>query len=252
MSKPYEPMKSMDSGDRLEEQHRDAYGRWTADPSPSGNAAFLKHLQTTIDSAIRTHLGTSSPLLVSRARRMALDAVRTYDPKRSRLQTHLFNQLQSLKRVNRQMTSAVKVPERVSIDRYHLERYTRDLTDELGREPTDAELSDKTGFSPKRIAKVRTYSPAIAEGTLTANSEGNIYGGLDEIGSQRKSMWQEMVYADLGDQDRKIMELSLGLNGRSPLQNHQIARKLGRSPGLISQRKKHIQELLDQEPEMQL
>ncbi len=246
------PMKTMGDGNMLEEQHRDAYGRWTADPSPASNAAFLKHLQPTIDSAIKTHVGTSSPLLVSRARKMALDAARSYDPKRARLQTHLFNQLQSLKRANRQLSTVVKVPERVSIDRYHLDRYTKDLTDEFGREPTDTELADRTGFSPKRIAKIRSYTPAVAEGTLTAATEGNVYGGVDEIGSKRKSMWAEMVYDDLLPQDQKVMEYALGLNGRKPLSNTEIARKLGKSPGLISQRKKHIQELLDREEEMRL
>ncbi len=246
------PMRTMGNGDMLEEQHRDALGRWTADPSPKGNATLLKHLAPTIEHAIRTHVGEPSPLLTSRARKMVLAAVRTYDPKRSRLQTHLFNQLQGLKRANRQLSTVVKVPERVAIDRYHLERYTKDLHDELGREPTDAELANKTGFSPKRIARVRSYSPAVAEGTISATSDGNVYGAVDEIGSRRRSTWQEMVYGDLSTQDQRIMELTLGLNGRKPLSNMEIARKLGKSPGLISQRKAHIQGLLDQEEEMRL
>lgn len=242
----------MGNGDMLEEQHRDAYGRFAKDPSPASKAAFLKHLKPVIDSAINAHVGQSSPLLVSRARKMVLDAMKTYDPKRGRLQTHLFNQLQSLKRANRQLSTVVKVPERVAIDRYHLERYTKDLTDELGREPTDVELADRTGFSAKRIAKVRSYAPAVAEGTLTAASEGNVYGQIDEVGSRRKSMWQELVYDDLSPQDQKIMEWTLGLNNRRVLSNMEIARKLGKSPGLVSQRKKHIQSLLDQEDEMRL
>lgn len=244
--------RTMGNGDMLEEQHRDAYGRWTADPTPAGNSAFLKHLRPTIDKAISTHVGQSSPLLVSRARKMALAAARTYDPKRARLQTHLFNQLLGLKRANRQLSTVVKVPERVSIDRHHLERYTRELTDELGREPTDAEIADKTGFSAKRLATVRGYRPAVAEGTLTSVSDGNIYGNVDEVGRRRVGMWREMVYDELSDQDKRIMEHTLGLNGRRPLSNLEVARKIGRSPGLVSQRKAHIQKLLDQEQEMQL
>lgn len=245
--------KTMGNGDMLEEQHRDAYGRFAAEPdSPAAKAAFLKHVHPVIEAAIRTHVGQSSPLLVSRARRMALDAARTYDPKRARLQTHLFNQLQGLKRANRQLSTVVKVPERIAIDRHHLERYTKELADELGREPTDAELADKTGFSAKRIAAVRRYRPAVAEGTLTALSDGNVYGGVDEVGRARVGMWREMVYDELSPQDRRIMEHTLGMNGRRVLSNLEVARKIGRSPGLVSQRKAYIQALLDQEPEMQL
>lgn len=250
MSKPFKSMQTMGNGDMLEDQHRDAYGRFAAEPGPKANAEILKHLAPTIDHAIRVHVGQSSPLLVSRARRMALDALRSYDPKRSRLQTHLFSQLQGLKRANRQLSTVVKVPERISIDRHHLERYTKDLTDELGREPTDTELADKTGFSPKRIAKVRTYAPAVAEGTLTSASDGNIYGPVDSLQKERLSWIHEAVYDDLSASDRKIMELTLGMNGRKAMSNQDIARKIGRSPGLVSQRKLHIQKKLDELAEL--
>jgi hypothetical protein len=75
---------------------------------------------------------------------------------------------------------------------------------------------------------------------------------VDEVGAKRVNMWREMVYDDLNAQDRKIMEYTLGLNGRKPMSNQEVARKLGKSPGLISQRKKYIQEQLDQEQEMRL
>lgn len=244
------PMKTMGNGDMLEEQHRDAYGRFAKDPSPESNAAFLKHMQPTIEQAIKLHVGTSSPLLVSRARKMALDAARTYDPKRGRLQTHIINQLQGLKRANRQLSTVMKVPERIAIDRHHLERYTKELTDELGREPTDAELADKTGFSAKRIAKVRSYAPAVAEGSLMAVSEGNVYGGVDSLQKERLAWIHEAVYDDLSESDRKIMELTLGMNGRKAMSNQDIARKIGRSPGLVSQRKLHIQKKLDELAEL--
>ena len=43
------------------------------------------------------------------------------------------------------------------------------------------------------------------------------------------------------------MEWSLGLHGREKLSNKEIANKLLRSPGAISQRKAKIQQLLRQE-----
>jgi len=80
----------------------------------------------------------------------------------------------------------------------------------------------------------------------------NVCGDVNEVGKQRTSMWREMVYDDLTSQDQKIMEMTLGLNGRRPMSNLEIARKLNRSPGLVSQRKGYIQSLLDQEEEMRL
>jgi DNA-directed RNA polymerase specialized sigma subunit len=234
--------------DYLEDELKEPYQAWKASGgTPEANAAILGQLEPTIHKAVTTHVGQSNPLIFSRARRMALDAVRTYDPKRARLQTHLFNQLQGLKRASRQQTTILKVPERVALDRYHLGNYTQELIDKLGREPSDEELADHSGFSLKRIARVRSYHPAVAEGTLEAASPTHeVLGGVTGPRHERLSMAQQIVYGDLSPTDKLIMEHALGLHGRRPLQNQEIAAKLGRSPGLISQRKKVIQGMIDQ------
>jgi IS30 family transposase len=46
------------------------------------------------------------------------------------------------------------------------------------------------------------------------------------------------------------MELTLGMFGNKKHSNAEIAQKLGRSPGAITQRKIKIQQLLDQEYEL--
>lgn len=236
----------------IEPEFAEPFQQWKANPTPDGNAAFLKTLQPTIDKAISAHVGQSSPLLQSRARRMALEAARSYDPTRgTRLGTHLFGHLQGLKRVARQQSTILSVPERVSLDRYHLDEAQKSLGAELGREPTDAELADHTGFSLKRMHHVRSYNPAVSQGTMEAAGEGAFTGGVTPGSSNSgRDMWLRMVYEDLDPFDQKVMEHAIGLHGQPVLKNHQIANKLGRSPGWISQRKKYIQGLLDQEPEL--
>jgi len=239
----------------LEPELTPDYEEWKKAGTPEANAKMLGRIQPMIDQAIQAHVGPSNPLLVSRARRMALDALRGYDPSRARLRTHLFNQLQGLKRVSRQQSAILHVPERVSLDRYHLERHTQELTDKLGREPSDDELADATGFSPRRLQRVRSYLPAVAEGTLeSADPEGRqqIYGGviIPKQQQARADAVRDLVYGDLSPQDKLIMGHTLGMGGRRPLSNQQIAAKLGRSPGLISQRKAAIQQMLDRASEI--
>lgn len=229
----------------LEPEFAAPYQAWKAAPSATTSATLLRALQPTIDQAVRTHTGESGPLLTSRARRLALESLPSYDPTRARLRTHLYSQLQGLKRIQRQQNTILRVPERVALDRYHLDRYTNELAHELGRTPTDAELSDRTGFSATRLARVRGYRPAVAEGTLLAAS-GEVFGGA-ETNPPRTQAWQRLIYADLSPTDQQIMEHTFGLHGRRPLSNQETARKLGLSPGRISQRKKAIQALLDQE-----
>lgn len=229
----------------LEDEYKEPYAAWKEKPGPESNAAMLKTLQPAIDRGIRAHVGEPNPLLVSRARKLALNGLHSYDPSRSRLQTHLFNQLQGLKRINRQQGQVIRAPERVSIDAYHLRNYEQELTDQLGREPTDAELANHSGFSKRRIAHVRGLQAGVPEGSLDVAAPG-IMPGMSVDPKARQS-WVEMVYDDLAPVDQKIMEHAIGLHGRPVISNTEIAAKLRRTPGAISQRKKRIQALLDQE-----
>jgi DNA-directed RNA polymerase specialized sigma subunit len=235
----------------IEDEFREIYRSWKANPSPDTNAAILKALQPTIEGAIQTHIGASNPNLLGRARIMALQGLRSYDPLRGRLRTHIYNQLLGLRRFARQQLQTVKVPERVSLDRHHLEAATRELENELGREPTDEEISDRTGISARRLALVRKYHPAVSESAVTrATNQEGVIGGVNDLVRQRDDTLLEIVYDELDPYHKKVMEYSLGLHGRRPLPNQDIAAKLRRSPGAISQAKLRIQKKLDEVMEM--
>lgn len=234
----------------LEPEYVDAFNSWKGDPSPANNASMLRTVQPILDGGINTYVGESNPIIQSSARQIALQGLRSYDPSRSRLQTHLYNHLQGLKRVYRKQTSPVHVPERITQDRYQLDQYTQELADELGRDPTDDELSNRTGFSPKRLARVRSYTPGVAEGTLD-NIDPSLAGAASHPAAKAgQDAWLQIVYSELPTLDQQILEHTVGLNGRPKLSNMQIAKKLGRSPGAISQRKARIQGLLDQEMDL--
>lgn len=238
------------STDLLEDDLRPPYTAWKATPGPATNAAMLTALKPTLEGAIRTHVGEPNPLLFSRARKLALDGLPSYDPKRGRLQNFMYNHLLALKRANRQQTQVLKVPERVALDKYHLETAVNELRAVLGREPTDDQLADQTGFSPTRIARVRTYQSGLAEGYLDDVGEGQAFGGVKTLDRPERSYWTDIVYDSLDDHHKKVMEYAFGVHGRRPLQNQEIARKLNRSPGAISQAKARIQKMLDEEYEL--
>lgn len=241
------------SKDMLEDDLRPHYEAWKANPGPETNAAMLKALHPTIEGAIRTHVGEPNPLLVSRGRVMMLQGLAGYDPKRGRLNSYAYNHLLGLKRANRKQTTILKVPERVQLDKFHLENAVKELTAQLGREPTDYQLADHTGFNPARIAKVRSYRSGLSEGhmeDLEAAGVGYAGGGAAVPGQAPASHWRDIVYDELDDYHRAIMEMAYGMNGRRPTQNQLIAAKLNRSPGAISQAKARIQKMLDEEFEL--
>jgi len=233
----------------IEPEFDEPYKAWKTSPSPETNAAMLKVLKPTIEGAIKTHVGETNPLIESRARKLVLDTLHGYAPERGRLGSYVYSQLQGLKRINRQQTSILKTPERMAQDSYFLSQAEKELQSELGRSPTDSELADKTGLSPKRMKAVRRYSAPISEGQMIDPETGmsGYAGNVQNPWQQRRhSAWTQLVYDDLDPYHQQIMEHTLGMNGRRPISNAQLAAKLGRSPGAISQAKARIQALLDQ------
>jgi len=234
----------------LEDQYRPAYEAWQADQTPEGNAAFLRAVDPIVQKGIKMY-GNDSPLAKSQGRLAALEAARKYDPSRSRLQSHLLTQMQSLRRTLRKQQEVVRVPERVLLENQRLKQYSQEIEDETGREPTDAELSDRLGISIERLEKIRQYQPGMSTGR--ADAIDPMQGGVASSrpgNNDAERMWIQLVYHDLGDVDKKILEYSLGLHGHKKLSNQEIAKKLNRSSGAISQRKVKIQKLLDQEQDL--
>ena len=231
--------------DYLEPEYRDAYDTWSQDQTPAANSAILGVIDPIVSKGVSMY-GGNSPLSRSRGRKLALEGLGTYDRKRSRLQSHLINQLKGLQRIARQQQEVVHAPERVLLDKMKLQRYEQDFLDEVGRDATDDELANQSGFSLRRIKHIRKWQPGMTSGQLTDISP-NLSGG--QFGRDEKSQgaWLEVVYDSLSPLDQKIMELSLGLHGRKPLSNQEIAKKLRRTPGAVSQRKKKIQEIIREE-----
>lgn len=223
------------------------YTTWQQNRTPEGNAAALQALNPTINQAMQTHVGKQDPLLKSKARRMTLRALQTYDPMRGRLRNHVYNHLRGLKRAAGQQAHILRAPERLMLDRRAVGASQQELEDELGREPTDDELAHRAGFSVGRLQRIRGYKPGMSHGFFENLGEG---GFLPAVKRQESEAWVQFVYDDLSPIDKKIMEWTLGLNGQPVLANQVIAKRLNRSPGAISQRKKLIQNLLDEEQDL--
>lgn len=234
----------------LEEEYRPAYEAWQNDATPQGNATFLSAIDPIVQKGIQMY-GGNSPLAASKARLVALNAAKKYDPKRSRLQSHMLTHMQELQRIQRKQHEVIRAPERVLLENQKLNQGTQELTDELGREPTDAELSDFLGISLPRLSKIRQLQPGVSSGFFETDDENTSAPGSRLPGAAESSnYWVQVVYGDLSPIDQKIMEMSLGLNGHKKLSNLEIAKKLNRSPGAITQRKIKIQQMLDQEQDL--
>lgn len=217
----------------------DAYEFWKKNQSPANMDRLLRAASPAINKALSS-FAAGDKALTARAKRLAIDAFRTFDPKKgAKLGTHLYIRLQPLQREYTQRSTISEVPERVQLDKFRLEQAERALTDELGREPADEEVAEYTGLSPKRIAHVRSFArKSFAESQLASTEGELVQPAVADVTPE--DIWIEYVYHDLDPVDKKILEWKTGMYGKKVLSTNEIARRLKITPSAVSQRASKI------------
>lgn len=244
---PTLPFASAKSATKLETEYADAYNAWTQDDNPTTRQQLLTTIQPAINTAVKTFGGGSpSPAVLGQAKLMALEAARSYKPDRGSLGTHVISHLRGLQRVSAQSQQIISIPERVMLDRRHLQEEEEQLRDQLGRDPSDMEIANASGLSLRRIRHIRSAKLPTNSGGFV-DETGDVFDPASLVpgDNQAEDAWRQMVYYDLNDIDRAIMDFTLGSNGSPVLENREIARRLRISPGAVSQRKSKIQAMLD-------
>lgn len=238
---PWGGVKTQSQG--LEPHFQEHYQKYIETRTPEAATNLLTAVSPIIDKALKSYAGgeSNTTTLRARAKTMALEAVRRYDPKQARLETHLLSHLRGLRRVTERSTSAVYVAEAHKLDRRKLDAVKVDMADELGREPSDAEMSDRLGIPIERVARARGV-PKV----LSSSQTGGEVGGVGKIDPKSWETWVRAIHADSGPIDQVILERSLGMHGHEPMPAHEIAKMLGLSPAAVSLRKQRLQRDLDE------
>lgn len=234
----------------LEPDFQEPFTAWQQEPSPANTGAMLRAVDPIINSALRAYAGPSakSVNLKSQAKMMAADAFGSYDPAKGPLKSHLMARLQRLRRTASQQRQIIRVPEQVALDQMQSEAASKELEEQLGRPPSDQELSDFTGLSVKRLQYVRGSGRPLAESTITRPGEegAGMYDPRVRPIQQDDDAWLELVYDDLDPTNQFIMERVLGMHGHEPTRSSQVAAQLKISPAAVSHRMAQIQQKVDQ------
>jgi RNA polymerase primary sigma factor len=216
------------------------YDEWQADPTPDNMARVVKVLEPTINSEIQRYTGPK-PVLRGRAKVLTAKAIRNYDPTHgAQLRSWVVTQLQPLSRYGQQMRP-VHASEMAIRQAAEANRISGELSDELGRDATLEEVADATGLSKQRIKQLRERVTAtVNEGMFdTQDDESN--AGLPGTGqSDVLGAAEDIVYDSLTPRDKSIYDWKAGRHGKTQLANQVIAKRLGVTPALVSQRSQQI------------
>jgi DNA-directed RNA polymerase specialized sigma subunit len=221
------------SADTPVQSEPDAYSLYQQDPSPANLKQVVFSVQPTIDYTLRNLGAQNDPVMRATARTIAADAVKSFDPSRGALSTHVSSQLRRLYREGRKRRSPIPVPERMQLDQLHVQRVYDDFLDTHGKEPTMEEWADKARIPLPRLQKVLQANRPI--GTESGATEQGV--DSPEVTStdwNREAL--EYVYADSDRIDKKLLEFKTGIYGAQKISNAEIGKRLNLAPYQISRR----------------
>lgn len=207
----------------------------------------LRELQPTIDSAIQSFAG-NDPSYKTQARILTLGAIRSFDPhKGASIKTHVYGNLQRLKRLSAQRGNLTKVPEEAATQRVAIEKARRAWEIDHGNDPTTEELSTMTGISRERIDALSHYRPVTPD-SLAVSPEGDSMAVSDV--DKAMTMYDRFIYDELDRTDKKIYEWSTGYGGAKTLSRSEMAARLRMSEAAVSKRASKIAVKFNRDREM--
>lgn len=212
-----------------EQQLFAAWKEWYNNPEDKTLAANMMRLfEPLINTAISSYLGSSyvsDPLMRGRAKSVLFNALKNYDSSKGPISSYAWIHLQRVQRILSKQQSAFKMSEYRIMQLQELDRVTRELKDELGREPSDQELADRMGLSIKKIEKIRSITPASFESSGTADNQNLTFVGATSNRNETEAL--SYLYDSIEDNvDKYILESTFGLHNKPIRSNREIAQAL--------------------------
>ncbi len=215
------------------------YTTWKSDPSEENYKNLMDKLTPIVNSGL-TSFG--SPNLKIRSRILVDKALRSYDPSQgASLNTHVYNNLKGLQRYKAKRSAATHTPERVRLDKFHINKFETDYHNVHKVIPSDQTIADHLMLSRARIAKARSgsgESPELFSDKGDQITEGKSRSAYD--------IWMDYVHHDLDDVNKKVLEWTTGYGGSDVLKKSEIAKRLGISGPAVSSRINTIQKKLEE------
>src|ERR1700738_398004 len=190
--------------------------------------------------------------LVSEGNIGLMKAVERFDPaKGGKLSTYAAWWIkQSIKRALANQSKTIRLPVHLVDKIYGLNRASLQMSEALGREPTDEELAEEIGISSAKLSRLKTVSirPASRDAPISDDDStafGEIVG--DEEAQTPFELFRDKNMRDelsellevLDDRERKIILMRFGLDGGKP----KILEEIGKKFGVTRERIRQLQNI---------
>jgi RNA polymerase primary sigma factor len=186
------------------------------------------------------NLGLPSLDLISEGNIGLMKAVERFDPAMGgKLSTYAaWSIKQSIMRALANQSKTIRLPAYLVDKISKIRRASLQMSDELGREPTDDELAQEIGISRSKVSQLKTVSirPASLDAPISDDDStefGEIVGDEDAQTPfellRDKNLRDEVsdLLAVLDDRERKIIFQRFGLDGGKPKTLEAVGKKFG-------------------------
>jgi DNA-directed RNA polymerase specialized sigma subunit len=206
--------------EQLSRRERDMqlFHEWKNTGSKQALGKLINQLSPVIYHEVRNQSGTlPTPALSAEAKKWTLRALQTYDPEKGvLLSTHVSNYLPKIRRMNAKFVNAVRLPENLHYQFNTFNKSLQDLTDELGREPNDDELSKHLNWTKPQVVKFKGMLFAdLLESNSARPSEFTRFNDqtviLDHIKSQLTPQ-ERVIFDNKGYLSSTELAEKLGIN----------------------------------------
>lgn len=217
------------------QQDIDAWKKWKKDPSPQNLDNIMHQLNPLIQSEVNRWQGVLSPTtLKAKAKLLTVHALHTFNDKKNvPLSVHTMNNLKKLSRTTYSFQNVARIPEHRTLKISSFNRAENELTENLGRIPSTAEVADRLGWRETEIIRMRKdlRKELVGSEPISPNA-------IDEQDSSERQL--SFIYHTLNPEEQSLMEVTTGYNGQKVLQNNDIQKKFGWTPNQLSYKKKKL------------
>jgi len=199
------------------------------------NKKTLSQLVASFNPMIKSQINRFSsglitpPVLEAEAKKLTIDAISSFNPRKANLGTHVFNHLKKLRRFTLKHQNIFKVPELKGLSIKTYQGVNEFLHEKLGRPPSLNELSEELKWPAKRITSIQNIiKGSVPESTMV----------YQDIGHKGPTI--DYVYNNLDPKSQFVFEHLTGYQGSSQLNEKQIAKRLKITPKKIHKMKNKI------------
>ena len=186
------------------------------------------------------NLGLPALDLVSEGNIGLMKAVERFDPAMGgKLSTYAAWWIkQAIKRALANQSKTIRLPVHLVGKISKIRRASLQMSDELGREPTDDELAQEIGISRSKVSQLKTVSirPASLDAPISHDDSSELGETVADEDAQTpfellrdKDLRDEVsdLFEVLDDRERKIIAQRFGLDGGKPKTLEEVGKKFG-------------------------